>query len=254
MIQQQVALLEFDREKRAKFSPENFGKRKCLPKKCVISFSKTSTDAVAKRYGAEVRTEFWSCTANLPVYVLVYGGEEIALVCGFLGAAGAAAQIEELIAMGVEKFVVCGAAGVLTELPLGAFVVPDSAVRDEGTSFHYAPSSYEIKADQEAVQSVVHTLEREKIPYQLGKTWTTDGLYRETDEKIALRRSQGCLTVEMEASALMAVAQFRGVRLAQILYGGDDLSGEIYDHRDFFAQHDIRQTLVEISLKCVKDL
>ena len=143
---------------------------------------------------------------------------------------------------------------MLTELPLGAFVVPDSAVRDEGTSFHYAPSSYEIKADQDAVQSIVQTLEREKIPYRLGKTWTTDGLYRETDEKITLRRSQGCLTVEMEASALMAVAQFRGVRLAQILYGGDDLSGELYDHRDFFAQHDIRQTLVEISLKCVKNL
>lgn len=253
MKEQSLPILEFDEQKRAKFSPESFGKSVCLPEKCVIAFFKSAVGQIAQQYGAEQVEELGSCTVNLPVYVLGYEDEEIALTCGFLGAAGAAAQLEELIAMGAKKFVVCGAAGTLTENKLGALAVPDSAVRDEGASFHYAPPSYEITADREAVADIAATLKKENVSCKIGKSWTTDGLYRETEEKIALRRSQGCITVEMEASALMAVAKFRGVKLGQILYCGDDLSGEGYDHRNFFERQDIRQTLIELALRCVKD-
>lgn len=248
-----IPLLEFDENKTAKFSPENFGMEKCLPERCVICFSVSATDAVAEKYNGERRSLVKSSTAILPVYTVHCEGEEIALVSGFLGSAGAAAQLEELIAMGARKFVVCGAAGTLTESPLGALVIPDCAVRDEGASFHYAPPAYEIQADKDAINAIAQTLKKEGLPFRFGKTWTTDGLYRETEEKIALRRGQGCITVEMEASALMAVAQFRGVKLGQILYCGDDLSGEAYDHRAFFEQKDIRRALAEISLKCVRN-
>ena len=50
---------------------------------------------------------------------------------------------------------------------------------------------------------------------------------------MALRRSEGCLTVEMETAAFCAVAQFRGVTFGQILYGGDDLTGENWDGRSW---------------------
>jgi GNAT superfamily N-acetyltransferase len=69
------------------------------------------------------------------------------------------------------------------------------------------------------------------VPFLEGKTWTTDAPYRETTERIARRRQEGCLTVEMETSALTAVARFRGVSFAQYLYAGDDVSGEAWDHR-----------------------
>ena len=36
-------------------------------------------------------------------------------------------------------------------------------------------------------------------------TWTTDGFYRETAEKVAYRKEEGCAVVEMECSALAAV-------------------------------------------------
>ena len=70
MIQQQVALLEFDREKRAKFSPKNFGLEKCLPEKCVIAFFKSAVNEIAEQYRAEVKTYISSCTVILPVYLL----------------------------------------------------------------------------------------------------------------------------------------------------------------------------------------
>lgn len=56
---------------------------------------------------------FYSATINLPIYETEYNGKSIAIVQVFLGATGSAALLEELIVMGIKKFIVCGAAGVL---------------------------------------------------------------------------------------------------------------------------------------------
>lgn len=96
-------------------------------------------------------------------------------------------------------------------------------------------------------------LQRENIPYIKGKTWTTDAIFRETQDKIDLRVSEGCLTVEMECSALLAVAQFRNVELGQLIYGGDDLSDVMWDGRQCVDRMQIREELVNLSLRiCTK--
>ena len=99
------------------------------------------------------------------------------------------------------------------------------------------------KANEVAVETLVNELEKRNMPYLVGKTWTTDGPYRETPNKIAKRREEGCLTVEMEAAGMMAVAEFRGVILGQVLYGGDDLSGEEWDNRQWQSRSEIREQL-----------
>ncbi|HEX6488563.1 MAG TPA: purine-nucleoside phosphorylase, partial [Candidatus Dormibacteraeota bacterium] len=85
------------------------------------------------------------------------------------------------------------------------------------------------------------------LPYEVGKTWTTDAPYRETRGKVANRRAEGCLTVEMEAAALIAVARFRGVRLAQVIYAGDSLASEVYDHRGWDKNLSVRENLFWIA-------
>ncbi len=62
-------------------------------------------------------------------------------------------------------------------------------------------------------------------------------------DSLAKRREEGCLTVEMESSALIAVAQFRNVVLGQALYGGDDLSGAEWDTREWRSRSEIRKNL-----------
>ena len=81
------------------------------------------------------------------------------------------------------------------------------------------------------------------IPFISGKTWTTDAPYRETQSTIDSRRVEGCLTVEMEAASLIAVAQFREVLLGQVLYAGDDLSGDEWDRRGWQSRKEIRESL-----------
>jgi uridine phosphorylase len=50
---------------------------------------------------------------------------------------------------------------------------------------------------------------------------------------MARRESEGCVVVEMEAAAFFAVARFRRVEFAQMLYGGDSLAGQQWEPRDW---------------------
>ena len=143
-----------------------------------------------------------------------------------VGAPVSAAMLELTIALGARKFIACGGAGVLdSKIAVGHIIVPNSAVRDEGTSYHYLAPSREVAPHPRALAAIEKTLKR-----------NGDRLYRRQDldhrrrfcarrgARMLARKREGCLTVEMEAAAFFAVAQFRRVQFGQILYGGDDLS------------------------------
>jgi uridine phosphorylase len=127
-------------------------------------------------------------------------------------------------------------------------VVPDAAVRDEGTSYHYLPPAREVETDPVDLAAAVSVLERSGVPHRVGKTWSTDAPYRETEARVARRRAEGCITVEMETAAFLAVARHRGVRFAQYLYAGDDLSGEAWDHRSWQTSS-ARRSLFDLALE-----
>lgn len=84
------------------------------------------------------------------------------------------------------------------------------------------------------MRAIEKTLIEHGLEYVEVLTWTTDGFYRETPEKVAYRKEEGCAVVEMECSALAAVAQFRNVIWGQILFTADSLADiEKYDARNF---------------------
>ena len=147
-------------------------------------------------------------------------------------------------ALGARTIVAVGGAGALVpDLVLGHAVVVDSAVRDEGTSFHYLPPSRVVDADPSGVAALQRTLTGAGVPFVTGRTWTTDGLYRETRERVRRRVAEGCVTVEMEAAAFMAVARYRRVRFAQLLYAGDSLAGDQWQERHWTTALSIREQL-----------
>lgn len=179
-----------------------------------------------------------------PIYELTIDSRRIAFAHPGVGAPLAAGIVEEIIALGGRKFIACGGAGVLNrEIAVGHLIVPVTAIRDEGTSYHYMPPGREAHATASAVAAIESVLRADGVPYLIGKTWTTDGLYRETPGKVARRRDEGCLVVEMEAAAFFAVAQFRGITFGQILYGGDDVSSNTWDSRHWTRQTSVREKL-----------
>ena len=118
---------------------------------------------------------------------------------------------------------------------------PPCATRARRT--HYLPPSREVEASPRAVAAIEQALEAAGTEYLKTKIWTTDALYRETPDKVKRRRAEGCLAVEMEAAAFFAVARFRDVEFGQILYGGDDVGGEVWDGRGWQYHGTAREKL-----------
>jgi uridine phosphorylase len=244
MQKQPFLILEFDPTRRAVIEPNEYVRAIDAPQHCVLTFFEEVLEKVVAEHKAKTIATFPWEDGPHHVYEIEHKGRRLALLHPDVGAPVSAALLEDAIALGCSKFIVCGGCGVIEKgIAVGHLIVVSGAVRDEGTSYHYLPAGRELQADPRAVAALEAALTAQGLPYLVGKTWTTDAPYRETRDKVDLRRSEGCLTVDMEASALMAVAQFRNVVLGQVLYGGDDLSGDEWDHRDWQSRSDVREKL-----------
>jgi len=244
-------ILEFDPSPKAYFQPpgNNSYKNREFHERVVFCFFKDVVDQLIKKRRARKIAAFWSEMGEHPAYEVRAKGGKVSVMHPGIGSSLAAGFLDECIAMGGRKFVACGGAGVLQDLALGHLIVPTSAVRDEGASYHYQPPAREVAPHPKAVAAIKKTLAKHEVPFVTGKTWTTDGFYRETREKLKARKMEGCISVEMECAAFFAVARFRKVQCGQILYSGDDLSGETHNNRDWQKRGSIREKVFWLAVE-----
>lgn len=249
-MKKQYPILEFDGTSPALINPITSRGVDDFPEHCVICFFQ---DVISRLEQEGFLTEIACLNSEMgpnPIYQVEGTNKPVALFNPGVGAALAASFFEEVIAIGGKKFVACGGAGSLDpSFTLGKLMLPISAVRDEGTSYHYLEPSYEVAVSDYALTKIRSVLDAKTVPYELVKSWTTDAPYRETKAKIQLRQENGCKCVEMETAAFFAVAQFRNVEFAQILYSGDDVSGEVWDERAWNSQEDIRSNLLKLTIE-----
>lgn len=248
-------ILQFDPSPTAIIEPSEVIDQIDIPHRVVLCFFQDIIEKVVAEHDGRQIDVLVSEMGQNPVFELDYRGERLAVVHPGVGAPLAAGFTEELIARGCRAFIACGGAGVLVpDVALGHVVVPTSAIRDEGTSYHYLPPGRRAEPSPAAVDAILETLDTHHVPHVTGATWTTDALYRETRDKAARRVAEGCLTVEMEAAAFFAVAAFRGVTFGQVLYSGDDLSGDTWDPREWDEHSEGRELLFRIAAEAVTRL
>jgi uridine phosphorylase len=241
-------ILEFDPTREAVIEPSRILKPRPVPEHAVLCFFREVIEHVVETRGAQVVARMKSEMGIFPIYATQWNGQPLAFFHPGVGAPLAAAALEQSIAFGCRKFVVCGGAGVLhADTLLGHLFVPESAVRDEGTSYHYLPPAREVAPTPRALTAIEAVLAAHELRWVRAKTWTTDAIFRETRAKIERRVAEGCATVEMEAAAFFAVAEFRGVELAEILYAGDDLSQPEWDPRGWMKERPVRDRLFEVA-------
>lgn len=239
------SLLEFDKEKVSTRMPEI--KKVRLPKVAVMCFFKEIVDQYGKT--SEILMESYHDIIPWKFYKIIYENKEIVFCYAPMGAPLCVNIMEDLYANGVESIIACGGCGVLEEIPIGNILLPTSAIRDEGTSFHYMKASKEITLKKKSIKRTKQILKELKIPFLECKTWTTDASKRETPNKINLRKKEGCSVVEMECSALTACAQFRKKEFVELLYSGDILADTSkYDSRNWQFEVSAREKLFQISL------
>jgi len=192
----------------------------------VGTFSHQLTEFVAGQCGAK-RLEHWLRGPSEPAFLTDDG---ITIATLPVGAPGAVILVEEMIACGMEALVVAGSAGSLQpHLPIGSIVVPTEAIREEGTSHHYAPAGEVALASPTVVDAVSAALDERGVAFSTGRQWTTDAVYREHREKIARYRAEGVLAVDMELSALYTLARFRGIACGAVLAISDELHGDAWE-------------------------
>ncbi|GAP15536.1 uridine phosphorylase [Longilinea arvoryzae] len=248
-------LFEFDPDPAAILNPQVKLRLENPPQRWVLCFFREVLDSLAQsgelRKVGELRSE---AGAN-PIYQVEQDGTSLLVMHPGVGAPLAVGFMEEAISCGGRHFIACGGCGVLKrDIAVGHPVVITSAVRDEGTSYHYLPPTREAAASPAAVAALEETLRNRKVDYRLGKSWTTDAIYRETKARRTRRVEEGCLVVEMEASAFFALAQFRGVTCGQVVYGGDLVTPEGWDFRDWIARGDVRTALFWLAVEACSKL
>lgn len=234
ILKNEIPILEFDTEPLAVINPTHEELDLKLPKKCVFAFLGNYIDTYAKKANARQVSMFVSATKQYPIYIIKYRDEEIVLCQAPVGAAPAVQILDWLIGYGVSEIISAGSCGALEQFPESTFLIPRLALRDEGTSYHYAPPSRFMEIHAQARSAIQKTILEHGMKYQEVITWSTDGFFRETKEKVSYRKGEGCSVVEMECAALAACAAFRGVTWGMILYTADSLADvDKYDMRNW---------------------
>ena len=237
-------ILEYDPTPEAIIEPAQQIKARDMPQACVLCFFGDVIEKVVDQHDAKVLVENRWEDGPHPIYEIDYQDQRLAFFHPGVGPAPAAGFLEEAIAYGCRTFIACGGCGVLQkDIALGHLLVVTAAVRDEGVSYHYLPPAHEVAADPQVASHLIDLLTARGIPHLPAKTWTMAAFYRETRPKAQKRAEEGCIAVEMEAAALIAVAKYRKVPFGQLLYAGDDLSGPEWDHRGWQTHAQIREQL-----------
>jgi uridine phosphorylase len=167
-----------------------------------------------------------------------------------IGAPMAALSLEKLIALGAKRVILFGWCGAISKiLHVGDTVVPAEALSGEGTSRYYATDG-ESGPDLNFSTQIAKVFDDNTFRIHRGCVWSTDAVYREDRRMLKqLCLEKGVVAVDMEFSALCAVARFRKIQFAAVLTVSDELWGESWRpgfNKQFFIER--KQTALQLLL------
>lgn len=193
----------------------------------VVSWMRGVVTSLAETTGATM-SEHWIYGEQHPLYTAELDGAPVSFALVRVGAPATVIMMEELIACGARTFIGLGLAGSVNPLqaPVGTLVIPTGCISEEGTSAHYVDEGTPLTPTPALVDAVADACTAEGVGALRGKHWTTDAPYRELRTKVAAYRQEGVLSVDMETSAMYAVARFRGVEVCNLLAISDELRDE----------------------------
>lgn len=203
-----------------------------LPHIAVGIFSEYLVKDIVEKFECK-KVGFCSCAnSSRPVYILRYKDIEITLFIAGISGPWITADIEELEVNGVDTFIIFGNCGVLDKnIEDCSIIIPNKAFRDEGVSYHYLPDSESIELSSKYKDVFKEILKEYSYDYVEGATWTTDGFYRETREKVNMFREKGAVCVEMEGASIGAVCKYKDLDYFTFYYAGDNLDAVEWEER-----------------------
>ena len=158
----------------------------------ILSFNGEILERVKQIDGVYEGGYLTNLNGKLPWYIYEKDGSKVAVAMALIGAPMVVGLLEELKARGFKNFIVLGSCGVLDQsIQADKIILPSSALRDEGTSYHYAPASDEVAYDESLLVKLEAIFDKHNIEHIRTKAWTTDAFYRETLDKVKRRLAAG---------------------------------------------------------------
>ncbi len=232
-----MILEQFDKDKKAVIEPEMIAKKVPeMPTTVIGIFS----DVLLEEIIFLLKAKEIACLKDIdgiwPIWKVFYEGIEVAVTKARLGAPACVCAFEKCISMGAGRIITLGNCGVLDQKVKDcSIIIPTAAIRDEGTSYHYMPSSDMADVNLLYRNEFKSLLDTHGYSYTEGVTWTTDAFYRETPKKIASRKEMGAVCVDMECSAIAAMCAFRNTEHFHYFYAADNLDSHTWEPRSFNA-------------------
>lgn len=220
----------YDKWSKQIIGPENFYKENKIAEKCIVTFSLKVLNDVKERF--ILTEEVQSATANgkINIYSFDLNGEKILFYMSPIGSAISGCILDEVrFLTGATKFIFFGSCGMLVDtIRQTDVIIPTSAYRDEGFSYHYMEATdYITIKNSSKLEEIFNRL---SISYVKGKTWTTDAIFRETENNTLKRKEDGCITVEMECAGLQAISNYRNIDLYIFFFGSDLVKPKGWDN------------------------
>ena len=244
-----IFMIKYDPDRETVFGPSDL-KLEGHPQKCLMIFDdEIWEDYVLTRQNLVTFPVKNASGRVFDTYRYIeFDGEKVLLVYPTTGSAGSVCDAELLIASGIDKIVAFGTCGRLDkDIAQNTIILPTAAYREEGTSYHYLPKSDEINVNHQALEIAEVVFSQAGLATVEGKIWTTDAVYRETAGKVKLMKERGCVGVDMELSALLALSEYRHIKFFEFLIGEDAVDGEIKEplERDDAKIFDCAITILE---------
>jgi uridine phosphorylase len=186
-----------------------------LPPICFLEFDGDLTDwLVEQRIATQFRS--WPCF-HTRMFSVELEGVKCGIIARTIGGPYAVLIAEQLRAAGARLIVGLTSAGrVAPDLPVPGLVVASSAIRDEGTSYHYLSPGEDATCPLHLTRPITRELSLSGFAVRAGMVWTTDAPYRETNRQLQKWANEGVLAVEMQAASLFAFGRARGVNVAVV--------------------------------------
>lgn len=234
----------------------NFYTPSNIAEKAIVTFSLKAFEYVKEKVELKLEDYFGNANGRFPIYSFMHDGEKILFYMSPITAPAAGGVLDEVrFICGAKKFIVFGSCGALSDaVPKNQMIIPTEAYRDEGFSYHYAPASDYIKVKNS--QRLTEIATKLGLPYVSGRTWTIDAMCRETVNNTEKRKADGCITVEMECSALQALCDYRNIDLYIFLFRGDLVQSSGWEKGDLGGENEKHRQCAcfDIALQLVKEI
>lgn len=192
-----------------------------LPETCVIFEIGMAMNYVEDNFETYTLSERLPCFLENPKCVAIKSNPSVCFTRGGYGAPAAVDTLETVRALGVERVIVVGMCGVFAkDVSVGDVIIPNRILSEEGTTRHYF-EKMEFALPDSKLSEKAKSCFQDQFHVWTDATVTSDAVYRQTFAKEAFWRAKGCVGVDMEASALLAVSHYYSTPAVSVLLASD---------------------------------